>query len=261
MNKKSIFITGAGSGIGKATAKHFAKKGWYVGLSDRNEITIKAVQQEIGVANSSIHVADVTDKVGIQKAIADFGEITGGQMNAIFNNAGIALAGGFEHIPLEEHDKVIAVNVNGVMNSTFYALPLLKKTPNSYIISMCSAASVYGSAELTTYCASKAAVKSLTEGWNMSFQEYDIHACDLLVAFVDTPMVKQELDGMKLDAKHVKVTAEQMAEGAWKAVHSKKVHHLIGTDVKVMTFLKWLLPQSWFISILKSSFSKAANKE
>lgn len=260
MNKKSIFITGAGSGIGKATAKHFAKKGWYVGLSDMNEQTTKAVQQEIGAANSSVHIADVTNAKEIEKAIIDFGEITGGKLNAIFNNAGIALAGGFENVPLVHHYKVMDVNVNGIMNSTFYALPLLKNTPNSYIISMCSAASIYGSPELTTYCASKAAVKSLTEGWNMSFKEYDIHACDLLVAFVDTPMVQKELDAMNLEAKNVKVTAEQMAEGAWKAVHSKKIHHLIGTDAKVLTFLKWLLPQSWFRSILISSFSRATDK-
>ncbi len=259
MNKKSIFITGAGQGIGKATAKYFAEKGWYIGLSDMNEVTVKAVQQEIGAANSSVHIADVTNKEQLAKAIADFGEITRGKMNVVFNNAGILFPGGFEKVPLEKHHKVFEVNVNGIMNSTFYALPLLKNTPNSCVISMCSLASVYGSPELTAYHASKSAVKSLTEGWSILFKKFGIHVCDILVAFVDTPMVIDELEAMKMSKEEaVKVTPREIAQAVWKAVHSKKMHHLVGSDAKSLTFLKWLLPQSWFEGVLKKTFFKEA---
>ena len=259
MNKKSIFITGAGQGIGKATALYFAKKGWYIGLSDRNEVTTRAVQQEIGKENCSVHLADVTNKEQIAKAIDDFGKITGGKMNVVFNNAGILAPGGFEKVPLEKHHKIIDVNVNGIMNSTYYALPLLKNTPKSVIISMASAAAIYGSPELTAYHASKAAVKSLTQGWSLLFEKFGIHVCDISVGFVDTPMVIEELEAMKMTKEEaVKITPAQMAAAVWKAAHSKKIHHTVGTDIKLMLFLKWLLPQSWFVKVLKMDLYKDA---
>ena len=86
MNKKSIFITGAGRGIGKATAQLFSEKGWFVGLSDINQSEIEMLAQELGQDNCSTHKVDVRDISEIQKAITDFSNLTEGKLNVLFNN-------------------------------------------------------------------------------------------------------------------------------------------------------------------------------
>jgi len=261
MNKKSIFITGAGRGIGKATAQLFAQKGWFVGLSDINEQEIETLAQELGKENCSTHKVDVRDIAAIQQAISEFSEITNGQMNVLFNNAGIVFSGGFEKLSLEKHKAVVDVNFIGQMNVTHIALPLLKATPKSSIVTMCSASSMYGNPELTAYAATKSAIKSLTEGWNLLFKKHDIHVADIIPAYVKTAMVTDEQEAMLLPDKEVKLTVNDISKAVWKAAHSKKMHHYIGFDSNLLRFSKWLLPQSILLFILKNSFYKEALKQ
>jgi len=258
MNKKTIFITGAGRGIGKATAQFFVQKGWFVGLSDINLSEIETLAQSIGKENCSTHLVDVRNINEVQKAIDEFGKITNNRMDVLFNNAGILFSGGFEKVPLGKHKAIVDVNFTGQMNVTHLALPLLKTTPKSAIVTMCSASSLFGNPELTAYAASKSAVKSLTEGWNLLFKKHDIHVADILVSYVKTSMVSNEQSAMKLPDKDIKITADRIAEGIWKAAHSKKMHHYIGFDAKLLRIAKWLLPQSILIAILKNSFYKKA---
>ncbi|MEM6800325.1 MAG: SDR family oxidoreductase [Bacteroidota bacterium] len=258
MQQKSIFITGAARGIGKATAHYFAQKGWYLGLLDMNEEELKALQKELGEGNSSIYLVDIREIDQIQKAITAFGERRGGKMDVLFNNAGILYSGGFEKVPLEKHKAIIDVNITGQINVTHIALPLLKSTPKSVVINMCSASSMFGNPELTAYAASKSALKSLTEGWYLLFKKHGIHVADILPAYVKTPMVTDEQAAMALPDRDVKLSADQIAKAVWKAAHSKKMHHYVGTDARLLKVVKWLLPQSWLLAILKKGFYEDA---
>lgn len=259
--KKSIFITGAAKGIGKATALLFAKKGYFVGLSDINESDLQKVAKEIGTENCSTYILDVRDLDQIENAIKDFASKTEQRMDVLFNNAGILFSGGFDKISLEKNHLIADVNFKGVMNMTYLALPLLKKTPKSAIINMCSASSFYGNPELTAYAASKSAVKSLTEGWNMLYKKYDIHVADLIPTYVKTDMVTDEQNAMKLDDKDIKISAEEIAQYVWEAAHSNQIHFYIGTDSNLLRFSKWLLPPPIFKEVLKlKAFSFAIDK-
>jgi len=258
MDRNSIFITGAARGIGKATALLFAEQGWFVGLSDINEAELGQLAQEIGPEQCSTHRMDVRDAQQVEAAIAAFGAAAGQRMNALFNNAGILIPGGFEKMPLEQHHALIDVNLTGLINVTYLALPLLKATPGSTVLSMCSASAIYGNPELTTYAATKSAVKSLTEGMNMLFRKHGIRAADLSPAYVRTGMVADVQQDMELPSRDVKLRAEDIARAAWKAVHSNKVHHYIGFDAKLFRFCKWLLPRPLLEAILRATFYKKA---
>ena len=258
MQQPSIFITGAGKGIGKATALLFAQRGWFIGLSDINQAALDAVAQEIGESQCSTHLMDVRDTGQIEAAMAAFGQRTGQRMNALFNNAGILIPGGFEQIELKQHHALIDINLTGVVNVTHYALPLLKPTPRSAVITMCSASAIYGNPELTTYAATKSAVKSLTEGMNMLFRKHDTHAADLLPAYVRTDLVTDVQSDMQLADRDVKLRAEDIAKVVWKAVHSKKIHYYIGFDSNLFRFCKWLLPTALLEGILKNTYYKRA---
>lgn len=258
MSRKSIFITGAGKGIGKATAKLFVQKGWFVGLFDMNAKEIEILASELGEDTCSMHTGDVRNVSDIQSALDEFSGKTDGRLQVLFNNAGILLIGGFEQVPLEKHKAIVDVNITGQMNVTHLALPFLKSTPDSRVITMCSASSLYGNPELTAYAASKSAVKSLTEGWNMLFKKYNIHVADIIPAYVRTPMVTDEQEAMALPDRDVKLSAEQIAEAVWKAAHSKKMHHYVGADAKLLRFAKWLLPEFMLTAILRNSYYKEA---
>ena len=125
--QKSIFITGAASGIGRATARLFAEKGWFIGAVDVNEANLADLKQEIGEAGCFTHVLDVTDRDAFKNAIDKFGEATSGKLDILHNNAGIGYAGLFQDIPFEKHLAVINVNLIGVMIGVYTALPLFNR--------------------------------------------------------------------------------------------------------------------------------------
>ena len=134
---KNIFITGAASGIGKATAIFFAKKGWNVGLFDINEKGLVDVANEIGHNSCMYKKLDVTNLEEWTDAINAYSDYTNGTCDLFFNNAGIAaFTGRIEDIPIEEAHKIVEINLNGVINGIFKILPLLKKTNNSMIINL-----------------------------------------------------------------------------------------------------------------------------
>ena len=87
--RKSIFITGAASGMGRETAKLFHEKGWFVGGFDVNLDGLRTLEQELGSDNCLIRRLDVSSKPDFDEAIAAFSEETGGKMDLLFSNAGI----------------------------------------------------------------------------------------------------------------------------------------------------------------------------
>src|SRR5260221_14317565 len=105
--QKSIFVTGAASGIGRATALLFAERGWFVGLFDVNEKELRVVAEAIGESCCRYQALDVTDPVNYEQAIKYFGEYTGGTMNVLFNCAGITSHGPFEAVAFDHLLKII----------------------------------------------------------------------------------------------------------------------------------------------------------
>ena len=163
-NKKSIFITGAASGIGKATAIYFAKMGWEVGLFDINEDGLENVAKEIGHNSCMYQKLDVTDIEEWNSARESFEKYTNGKCDLFFNNAGIAnFTGRVEDIPIKESQKIVDVNLNGVINGIYAILPLLKKTDKSVIVNTSSIGGFVLCPGEAVYYATKLAVRGLTE--------------------------------------------------------------------------------------------------
>ena len=99
--RKSIFITGAASGMGRETAKLFHGKGWFVGAYDVNTDGLKTLEQEIGTDNCITRRLDVTEKQDFDAAIAAFGEETGGKMDMLLPTRASAKAAGSRIFPMK----------------------------------------------------------------------------------------------------------------------------------------------------------------
>src|SRR5690348_2549399 len=127
--RKAIFITGGGSGIGRATAELFAKRGWFVGLADLNQAGLDETAQLIGPENAFTVKMDVRDRVQWRKALADFVGASGGRLDVLFNNAGVGHGGPFALMDEDKRDLVVDVNLKGVIYGAEAGLPHLKATP------------------------------------------------------------------------------------------------------------------------------------
>lgn len=241
--QKSIFITGAGSGIGRATALYFAARGWFVGLFDLNAKTLSSLANEIGAANCCYQRVDVTRPEDLAAAVATFGGRTGGRMDALFNCAGILFMGPHFKVAIENQQKIVEVNFVGILNCINAASDLLKQTPGAHIINMASASAVYGTPELAVYSATKSAVCGLTEALNIEFELHGIQVCDVLAPYVQTPLITDsEVKASSIEKLGIRLMPEDVARVVWQAAHGRRVHWHVSLLLKILVFLSWAFP-------------------
>jgi NADP-dependent 3-hydroxy acid dehydrogenase YdfG len=239
---KTIFITGAGAGIGAETARLFARNGWIVGASDVNEAALDALQRELGVACLSVHPADVRDRASVESAVRDFTARTDGRLDALFANAGVLFMGPDETITPAQKDLLVDVNVKGVIHAIDAAFPFLRQTPGAHAVAMASTSAEYGSPQHAVYSATKFFVRGLTEALNIEYREHGIQVSAIYVAYVQTGMVfDAEVKPVSIERLGVKITPQRVAATVWNAVHGNRVHWRVGLDAQMINFAARLL--------------------
>lgn len=238
---KSIFITGAAQGIGRATALRFAREGYFVGAYDVDEEGLRSLAAELPASVTGL--LDVTDRAAFARVIEAF-ERAAGRMDVLFNNAGILHTGRFEDVDPEKASHMIDVNVKGVLNGIYAALPLLGRTKGSVVVNMSSVAAIYGGPELAVYSATKFAVRALTEALDLEFASKGIRVCDIMPSYVATNMVHgQAFKPASMDTAGIHLSAQDVAELVWKAHTRRRLHWLMRFDVKVLSRIGGLLPE------------------
>ena len=233
--RKSIFISGAARGIGLAAAKLFASKNYFVGLADINEPALHEAAAGLRAANASAHRLDVRNPEQWNAALADFSKRTGGRLDILVNNAGIAPFGWFDAIPPEQNDRMIDINVKGVVNGAYAALPYLRATPGSRLINIASCASLYGTPRLAVYSATKFAVRGLSEALDIEFGRYGVAVSCVMPWFIDTPLLddpgsagNEHLRDMVTAGGQKMYTTEEAALTIWQAAEGAKLYHVAG---------------------------------
>jgi NAD(P)-dependent dehydrogenase (short-subunit alcohol dehydrogenase family) len=257
---KSIFITGAGSGMGREGAKLFHAKGWRVGAVDRNDDGLAALSQELGSERLWTRAVDVTDKAALDGALADFCAANpGGGLDMMWNNAGIGESGWFEDVPYEAAMRVVDVNFKAVLTGAYGSLPYLKKTPGSLMFSTSSSAGTYGMPRIAVYSSTKHAVKGLTEALSVEWHRHGVRVADVLPGLIDTAILTtttNHSDDMgPTSADDVRASAPKkglmrlmpatsVAEAAWQAYHNpKRLHWYVPKGIRMIDLLKGLSPE------------------
>ncbi|HVZ98678.1 MAG TPA: SDR family oxidoreductase [Caulobacterales bacterium] len=248
-DRKSIFVTGAGSGIGRATALLFAERGYFVGAFDVDENGLSETAALLPEGQRLSHVFDVRDRDGWKRAVRYFGEATGGVMHVLFNNAGVARGGWFEDISEDDAELIVDVNVKGVINGCYAALPLLREATGGRIVNVASVAGVYGAPRMAVYSATKFAVRGLTEALDLEFARHGVRVASLMPWFVDTAILdgtiaggndsfRQGLTSGKVEIYPVRLAAER----AWDAAHGAKLHYMAGKQAERARFAARFMP-------------------
>jgi NAD(P)-dependent dehydrogenase (short-subunit alcohol dehydrogenase family) len=240
---KTIFITGAAHGIGLATAKRFASQGWFVGLYDINREGLDALLSSSEFPHACGDYCDVTDHGSIKAALAHFSEQTDGRLDVLINNAGVLSSGKFEDIDHKAHELIVDVNVRGLTNVAQLAFPLLKQTPGSALVNLCSVSSVHGIPLLAVYSASKFYVNGLTEALHIEWAPHDIRVTSVKPPIVNTAMGHQ-LDPQLTQKLGVDMEPEHVADAIQLAVEGTRVGYLLSTTGKLWGWVDKFLPES-----------------
>ena len=241
--RKSVFITGAAGGFGRASAARFAAAGYFLGLFDVDESALAEMAADYGPDRCCFRRLDVTDAGDCAAAVAFFGEHTTGQMHVLLNNAGIMHAGDFHRSDLAAEMRVIDVNLKGVMQVAYHAYTLLKATPGARVINLGSAAVLHGNPELVAYSAAKRAVNSFTESLDIGWAEAGIRVCDVNPMYARTKMMATHHAALRnLPADKIRLTADDVADAIFATLTSNRVHHYVGTDTKFYVAAGKVLP-------------------
>jgi len=254
---RTIFITGAGSGIGAAVARLFASRGWFVGLYDLDLESVKRLAMDLGDNACADHI-DVADRSSVDEAMASFSQLTGGRLDVMLNNAGLFRDERFVEADHDYLERMMRVNMNGVVNGARAAWPLLKATPDSRLINMGSAASIYGVPNEAVYSATKFFVRGLTEALRVEWEEDDITVNVVMPSYVATPMTS----GVRLSHDHggKLLTADQIAAATWKAATTRGMYWVLPGLARLQWALARKLPLKWVPGFSRMIFMKGLRK-
>ena len=215
MTDKVVIITGAGSGIGRASAYLFAKEGAKVIVADLNSVngeetvaTIRASGGEAMFVRTDVSVASDVEHL-IEVTVNTFGKI-----DVLFNNAGID-QGAFidiEDIDEATWDKVYSVNVKGIFLAVKYAVPLMKKAGGGVIINTASISGVRPRMRFCAYASSKGAVITLTKCLAVELASSNIRVNCINPVGTDTPLLRQSTDEAGLKAMINTIPLGRLAE-------------------------------------------------
>jgi NADP-dependent 3-hydroxy acid dehydrogenase YdfG len=273
---KVAAITGAGSGIGRATAKLLAQKGCHVAISDVNEKGLAETAEQCGPFGVKVLAArvDVANRGEVEAWSAQVARELGG-VNIIINNAGVALGSTIEDMRYEDFEWLMNINFWGVVHGTKAFLPHLKAAGDGHIVNISSVFGLIGVPTQAAYNAAKFAVKGFTEALR---QELEIEGLPIGVTSVHPGGIKTNIarnarftvrkgwvdEQSNSDfEKAFSTTPEQAAQDILQAILKNRRRQLIGADAVLIDLVQRALPalyQSLVVAGARRRRQKLLNK-
>lgn len=251
VQRRAIFISGGASGIGRAIARHFGERGWFIGIGDVNE---QGMEDTLGLIEGGfkyMHMLDVRDREAWEQALQAFSVAAGGRVDVVVNNAGIGTGGPIHELGVDEIDRCVDINIRGVLYGAQAAYAHLQKTaPGSALVNIASAAGITGGSGMSVYSASKFAVRGIAESLDAEWAPEGIKSCSICPSFIETPLLEgmghrksNESVRSRVQAAGLEITpVEEVAETVWQAVHGDGLHYLVGKAARQLNFAKKWMP-------------------
>jgi 2-keto-3-deoxy-L-fuconate dehydrogenase len=188
LQHKTAVVTGGGSGIGQAIAVLFARQGAFVHIlelsADNAAATLAMIERETGKNRAIAHTCDVSDQAIVGDVFAAIGRV-----DILVNNAGVAHVGNLENTSEADFDRIVRINIKGVYNCLYAAVPLMKQQGGGVILNMASVAAYLGLPDRFAYSLSKNAVMSMTMTVARDYIKDNIRCNSVSPARVHTPFV------------------------------------------------------------------------
>ncbi len=224
MEKKIVMVTGATSGIGEACARKFASGGYNVIITGRRGEKLDALRQELESMGAEVLAMqfDVRERESARKAV-DFLKGKWAKIDVLINNAGLALGLDREYEgDFNDWDTMIDTNIKGLLNMTRFVVPGMVERNEGHVINIGSVAGDAAYANGNVYCATKAAVKALSDGLRIDVAESDVRVTNLKPGLVQTNFSNVRFHGDDARAESVykgvkPLTGDDIADVAFYA--------------------------------------------
>jgi uncharacterized protein len=240
-------ITGASKGIGKAIALQLAARKKDLLLVARSETQLQELCAEAGknYGVTAHYLALDLSQNGAAKNVFDWCTQNNYDVDVLVNNAGYGLSGAFDKYSLEEHLNMMQLNMNVIIELTYYFLPVLKKQSKAYILNIASSAAYQAVPFLSLYAASKSFVLQFSRGLHLELEKSNISVTCVSPGATDTAFVDRANVGTKaLDlAKKVNMHPDAVAKIAVDSMYKGKTEVITGFLNKLGAALVWLLPK------------------
>ncbi len=250
-------ITGAGSGMGQALARQLAGYGCHVAIADINadNLTDTARQLSSGVRCTQ-HPLDVADRSAVEAFAADVAA-QHGQVNMVFNNAGVAASGTLDVLPYEDFDWLMGINFWGVVHGCKAFLPYLHDAAWGHIVNTSSLFGLMSVPTQSAYNAAKFAVKGFTDSLSQELRDTSIKVSCVMPGGVKTNIVRSARyvasDNQSPTKEEIvstfdslaRLTSDQAAAEILRGVARGRRRILVGNDARVLAALVRLLPERY----------------
>lgn len=247
-------VTGAGGGVGRSLAVALAKRGVHLALVDIQAAAL--AETEAAVAHLSVpvstHVVDISDKQQMQ-ALPAAVVAQHGQVNVLINNAGVTFQKSFENHSIEDWERIVGINWWGVLYGCHYFLPHIKAAGEGHIVNLSSMNAFIGLASQSSYCATKAAVRLLSESLQAELVAHNIGVTSVHPGAIKTAMMKATLADADDAAvaqrtyemvQKIGVSPDTVAQRIIQAILKNKIRIRIGADAILVDQLKRAFPVS-----------------
>jgi NAD(P)-dependent dehydrogenase (short-subunit alcohol dehydrogenase family) len=268
---QAVLVTGASSGIGRACALRLAASGFRVFAGVRRDQDGGSLRADSASKVSPIRL-DVADEASIDAALATVrSELNGAGLLGVVNNAGIAVSGPIEFVPLEDWRRQFEVNVVGLVAVIQRFLPLLRES-RGRIVNMSSVGGRFSQPFVAPYVASKHAVEAISDALRIELRPWRIHVVLIEPGSVATPIWSKGLDEARAKVAEAPpqlmqlyggvirrmteiarregergVPPERVADAVFKALtaRSPRTRYVVGADARAMVTVRRVLPDRW----------------
>ena len=248
---KKIFITGASSGIGKALALAYAKRGYSVGLTARREEILQDVAQACEKLGGIpfVYQLDVQDAEKCKSVVDQF-MADAGNIDIAIANAGIGGDDGLFSGDSNQINTILSTNILGVTNTLIPFIPAMKAQNSGALVCISSVASFMPLPFHGGYSSSKIAIRMIFDSWRPTLQKYMIKTVSICPGFVDTPIVKGPARRFPMKS------AEDAAEQFLKVIDLGYSTYIYPWPYRILVLIVQLTPERFYNWLIKKMFGK-----
>ena len=257
-HQRVVALTGAAGGIGAATARHLAREGYRLALSDHDDEALSALTSELTLQGASVIpcVIDVRDAEALSAWARDI-EAHYGQVDVLINNAGVSTWGRFGEQSVADIDWLMDINARGVMYGCHAFLPALKRSSTGRIVNVASMIALFSGPMQTTYTASKWAILGFSRALRLELRSEGVGVSCVIPGLTSTPFMhasrSYDAPGTatmgRLMLRHG-MSPERVARAISRAISRRASDVHVGVDCHLVAFVQRFLPGllPWFIA-------------